>query len=162
MQTRDQNKYAATAFALTEMRAFGIDYARQMIANAKALGAALMAEGLTVHAAERGYTMTHQIFLDATAIDGRARRVEQLCRNANLLFQASHMCGDAARGERTGLRLSVQELTRLGMREAEMRCIAGFVRRAVLDGEPPAGIASEVAELASQFSTPQYTFTSLS
>ncbi len=156
MQTRDQNKYAATAYSLAEMSAFGQSYGRQMVANARALGRALSDEGFSVLAAERNYTMTHQIFLDATAIG--ARHVEELCRASNIFFQASHMRGDRARGVRTGLRLSVQELTRQGMCEPEMQYVARLVRRAALDREAADAVSSDVAALATAFATPKYTF----
>jgi len=156
MQTRDQNKYAATAYALTEMAAFGDQYARQMVGNARTLARALSDAGFALIASDRQYTMNHQIFIDATTIG--ARNVEGLCRACNIFFQASHMRGDAARGVRTGLRASVQEVTRAGMREQEMESIATLIRRAALDREPAARVAQDVEELATRFSEPQYTF----
>ena len=138
------------------MTAFGRDYARQTVSNARALGRALGEAGFTILAAERDFTMTHQIFMDATALG--ARHVEALCRDCNLFFQASHMRGDAERGVRTGLRLSVQEITRQGMREEEMRRVASLIRRAVLDREPAAQVARDVAALATRYSAPRYTF----
>src|SRR5262249_46387463 len=45
LQTRDQNKYVATAYAFAEHLAFGSDYARQIVANAGALGEALTNAG---------------------------------------------------------------------------------------------------------------------
>jgi glycine hydroxymethyltransferase len=156
MQTRDQNKYAATAYALTEMTECGGEYARQMVANARALARALSDAGFTLIAADRDYTMNHQIFIDATAIG--ARRVEALCRSCNIFFQASHMRGDGVRGVRTGLRLSVQEVTRAGMREPDMGQIGTLIRRAALGGEPAASVAPDVEELATRFAEPRYTF----
>jgi len=58
MQTRDQNKYAATAYALTEMAAFGDQLAEQMVRNARALGRALTGAGCTLIASDRDFTMT--------------------------------------------------------------------------------------------------------
>jgi glycine hydroxymethyltransferase len=156
MQTRDQNKYAATAYSLTEMKAFGAAYARQMVANARALAGALTDAGFTMIARKRQFTTTHQIFIDATSLG--ARRVEDRVRACNMLFQASHMRGDGARGVRTGLRLSVQEVTRQGMREREMAEIAGLMHRAVFGDEAPTAVAREVEALATRFGEPRYTF----
>jgi glycine hydroxymethyltransferase len=156
MQTRDQNKYAATAYALTEMAAYGDRFAHQMVANARALAHALVGAGFTMVAAEREFTMTHQIFVDATSIG--ARTVEDRCRACNILFQASHMRGDGTRGFRTGLRISVQEITRVGMREQEMRDIATLIGRAVFDQDPATQVARDVEDLATRFMAPQYTF----
>jgi glycine hydroxymethyltransferase len=156
MQTRDQNKYAATAYTLNEMTAFGQAYAQQMVTNARALADALAARGFAVIAAERGYTMTHQIFVDAHAFG--ARKIEALCQECNILLQASHMRGDTERGLRTGLRLSVQEITRQGMREKEMERVATLIKRVTLDGEPPARVAPDVEALVTEFGQFQFGF----
>ncbi len=156
MQTRDQNKYAATAFALTEMAAFGQDYARQTVSNARALGRALGEAGFTILAAERDFTMTHQIFMDATALG--ARQVEALCRDCNLFFQASHMRGDtdARCAHRTASVGSGDHAP--GDARGGMRRVASLIQRAVFDREPAAQVARDVAALATRYSAPRYTF----
>ncbi|MEP7345296.1 MAG: hypothetical protein ABI877_08515, partial [Gemmatimonadaceae bacterium] len=63
-QTRDQNKFAATVHALAEMVAFGRAYAEQTVQNARALAAALDRLGYRLLAKSRGYTSTHQLFVD--------------------------------------------------------------------------------------------------
>jgi glycine hydroxymethyltransferase len=156
MQTRDQNKYAATAHVLAEMTAFGGAYARQIVANARALAEALDAEGFKVLGKARGYTATHQVFLDA--IDYGARKFEAICRDCNILFHANHMRGDTARGMRTGLRFSVMETTRRGMKELEMHQIAQLVRRAVVNQEPAARLAGQVEQLVGRFPNIEYSF----
>jgi glycine hydroxymethyltransferase len=156
MQTRDQNKYAATAYALTEVAAFGKAYGAQMLANARALGDALTDAGFEVVARDRGYTMTHQLFVDASAIG--ARRVEARCQECNILLQASHMRGDSQRGHRTGLRLSVQEITRQGMRASDMTRVAALIKRVALDHEPPERVARDVETLQMEFTTIRFGF----
>ncbi|MDA0878273.1 MAG: serine hydroxymethyltransferase, partial [archaeon] len=52
---------AGKAVALAEFEAFGVDYAHDTVANAKALAAALAAEGFDVLAEDRGYTASHQV-----------------------------------------------------------------------------------------------------
>ena len=156
MQTRDANKYAATAHTLAEIVAHGAAYARQTVANGQALAAALEVEGFTVLGKARGYTLTHQVFVDARALG--ARELEALCRDCNILFHANHMRGDAARGRRTGLRFSVLEITRRGMREPEMARIARLIRRAGIDREPREGVTRDVIALVREFPRICYSF----
>jgi glycine hydroxymethyltransferase len=156
LQTRDLNKYSAQAYAMAEMVAFGADYAKQMVTNAKALGRALEAEGFTVIGSDRGYTETHQVLLDLTQLG--AEGFETACQQANILAHKARMMGDDARGYRTGSRLSVQELTRQGMGEPEMAQVAGLMRRAAVDREAPAQVAGAVEELLRPFQRLRFSF----
>jgi glycine hydroxymethyltransferase len=156
LQTRDLNKYAAQAYAMAEMVAFGADYARQMVANAKALGQALESAGFTVIGSDRGYTQTHQVVLDLAELG--ADRFENACQQSNILVHKARLMGDDARGFRTGSRLSVQELTRQGMRETEMATVARLIRRAATDRESADTVARDVEELLQPFQRIQFSF----
>jgi len=68
------------------------------------------------------------------------------------------MRGDAARGRRTGLRFSVLEITRRGMREPEMARIARLIRRAGIDREPREGVTRDVIALVREFPRMCYSF----
>lgn len=143
LQTRDQNKYAALAVSLAENAAFGPELARRMVGHARALGAALEAEGFRVLARERGYTATHQVFLE---LGDEARRFEAACQRANILIADCALAGDMAKGRRSGARLSTHEISRLGLDEADMARIARLMRRA-FEGEASGTLKREVADL---------------
>lgn len=153
IQTRDQNKYAATAHALAEMTEFGTAYARQMVRNAHALGDALQEEGFGVVATQRRYTRTHQIFVlirpqDEAEFEGR-------CQQANLLATRAQRMGSSGR---VAARLTTQEMTRWGMTEEHMPVIARWLRRVVLDREDPQRIAAEIEHFLGGFPTLQYSY----
>src|SRR5207249_11830772 len=57
------NRIAATAQALLETKAFGEDYAKQVVRNAQALGRELEKRDPPVKCAHRGYTKRHQAHL---------------------------------------------------------------------------------------------------
>jgi glycine hydroxymethyltransferase len=146
LQTRDQNKYAATAHALAEMEAFGADYARQMVRNARALGHALEHEGFTVLARDREFTHTHQIF--AYIPRDRAESFESRCQAANLLVTRAQRMGPSGA---VAIRLTTQEITRHGMGERDMAAVAGFLRRLILDQESPDAVAHHIREFVAPF-----------
>ena len=155
LQTRDQNKLAATAHSLCEMIEYGGAYARQTISNARALAHALDGEGFDVFAKARGATATHQVFVNVGEMG--ARPVEERCQAAHILLHAAHMAGDSARGSRTGLRITVQEMTRRGMKEGEMDAIADLIARAAY-AKHADDLKADVALLAGAFPSIHYSF----
>jgi glycine hydroxymethyltransferase len=146
LQTRDLNKYAALACSLAETANFGSALAGQMVANAQALARALEAEGFRALAGERGYTQTHQTFLD---LGERAKEFETRCHAANMLVTDVALAGDVALRRRSGARLATHELTRLGMAERDMDTIAQLMSRA-MRGEDPAAVCADVESLVSR------------
>ncbi len=155
VQTRDENKYSAQAIALAEMAEFGTAQARGMLANAQALAAALEQEGFSVLARERDYTRTHQIFLE---LGDTAQEFERRCQAANILVSDCALAGNYAWTARSGARLATHELTRLGMKEPEMKLIAQLIGRVTRDKEPGDRIASEVRALLERFPRLSHSF----
>jgi glycine hydroxymethyltransferase len=156
LQTHDQTHYAATAYAFAEMLEHGPAYARQIVANAQALAAALDGAGFTVLAKARGYTMTHQVLVDLREIG--AKDVALACEAANILVPATSLPDGQGGEARLGSRISVQEVTRQGMREPEMAVIAGLIRQAARREAPADRIARSVAELVAGFQRVQFSF----
>ena len=141
LQTRDQNKYAATAYAFAEHLAFGSAYAGQIVANACALGRALVDVGFEVFGAERGYSMTHQLFVRHAAVS--AVDFEDRCQKADILAARTLRTAGVLGGSPGGVvRLSVQEITRQGMTEFDMARVAGLIDDAVSERRS----ATEISE----------------
>ena len=156
VQTHDQSQYAAAAVAFAEMLDFGPAYARQIVANARALAGALEAEGFTVLARDRGYTMTHQVLVDLRPREARATALA--CEAANILIPITNLpdgCGGEAE---LGTRISVQEVTRQGMAEPEMAQVARLIGRAARAEGSAEAIRAEVVDLVSGFPGVRYSF----
>ena len=66
----DASRLAPLAVAAAEHAAGGSAYADRCVANARALAAALDGEGFTVIAAQRGWTASHHVAVDADAFGG--------------------------------------------------------------------------------------------
>jgi glycine hydroxymethyltransferase len=156
LQTRDENKYAATAYALSEMREFGVPYAKQMVSNAQALAGALDEEGFTVLGKDRGYTKTHMIFLDLKK-EG-AKKFETLCQESNILLTDAYLDRGEQNFMRTSARIATHEITRQGMKEEEMRYIANLMGRLIFKGESSNKIASKVKSFLINFQKIEYSF----
>lgn len=155
MQTRDQNKYAAAAHAMCEMRAFGRDYARAMLDNSAALGAALASHGFKPLHDARGYSMSHLLVVDLAPLD--ARDVCQRWQAANILLSAEHLARDVP-GNPTGVRLTVQEVTRRGMDMEAMKQIARWMAAIAIDRVDPQALAPEIARFVAAHPRLSYSF----
>jgi len=154
LQTRDQNKFAAAAISLAEMVAFGHDYAQAVLDNGRALGEALVARGIRVVGAERGFTQTHQVIADFG--EPRAQQLATRGSDAGILMAYTNIFGEAKSDiAASGVRMSVAQLTRLGMGAAEMERIVDLVLRAEAGD---ADVPREVEALASAHSAVGYSF----
>jgi glycine hydroxymethyltransferase len=157
LQTRDQNKYAATAYAFAEHLEFGRAHAAQIVAKVAALGRAMEAEGFEVFGAERGYSRTHQLFLRHPAIE--AVEFEERCQHADILAAKTARTLGVLGGKPGGvIRLSVQEITRQGLVEADMARVARLIGEAVTGARPSAEISAEVGEWMSGLGPLRFSF----
>jgi glycine hydroxymethyltransferase len=148
----------ALGIALVELSAFGRAYAAACIANARALAGALAERGFAPLGAARGYTQSNQVLLDVGA-QGSADDLAGRWERANVIVTAVHLPSPRPRQGRPpdGIRIGVQELTRLGMGAAEMARVADLMRRAA-DGQDASAVGAEVADLVRSFPTVYYCF----
>jgi glycine hydroxymethyltransferase len=153
LQTRDQNKYAAAAVSLAELAEYREAYALALTANARQTGAALASLGFRVIGAERGYSETHMLVLD---VGTTAPQIAAACCRAGILLGPTNIVGEpAGAGAKSGVRLSVAQVTRQGMGPAEMRTIAQLIDDAVRSRD---GVGARASELARQFPRVCYSF----
>lgn len=144
------------AITTYEFLAFGADYAKQTILNAKALAHALVERGFNVEGESFDYTETHQVAVNVTSLGGgdevaRILKDNSIIMNMNLLpFEPLENVENPA-----GIRMGVQEMTRFGMKEKEMAMIADFITRSLKKGE---FVGDEVIEFRKAFRKTLYSF----
>lgn len=129
----------AVAFTEANQPAFR-DYARQIVANARALAQALVAEGLTI---ATGGTDNHLMLINVAESRGlTGRQAAGALRECGITLNFNSLPYDPNGPLITsGLRLGTPAVTTLGMGETEMREIAAIIRL-VLDGTQPGLIKS--------------------
>jgi glycine hydroxymethyltransferase len=148
---------AAKAVALREAAspAFA-GYARQVVANARALAAGLAAEGMRPVS---GGTDTHLALIDlrSTGVTGRA--AEERCDAARITLNKNAIPYDPEKPmTASGIRVGTPSVTTQGMKEPEMARVAGLIARAVR-ADPDTtggraaldGVAAEVTALVEAF-----------
>jgi glycine hydroxymethyltransferase len=143
------------AVTLAEWIKFGKSFAGQMVANAKALGKAMDAQGFDVVAKHKGYTESHIVAVDVNK-QGGGNKVADALSEANINVSAWRVWKPEE--DFHGLRIGVTEMTRYGMKEGEMSSIAEFMRRVAIDKEDPTEVGKEVAVFRKPFNEVHYCF----
>jgi glycine hydroxymethyltransferase len=152
---------AGKAIALAESLEFGKEYAKQVITNAKILAESLANFGFRVLGEKRGYTESHQLAVDVSNF-GDGGTIEKELEKANIILNRQLLPGDIKSGKHymhpSGVRIGVPEVTRLGMKESEMKEIASFIKQIVIDKSDPNKVGSAVSKFREQFQKVHYAF----
>jgi glycine hydroxymethyltransferase len=148
---------AALGITLAEWIDFGADYAKQIVANARALAEALHAEGFKVLGEAKGFTRSHQAAIDVRAQGGGAK-VSKTFESCNIITNKNMLPYDRDRSPQdpSGVRVGVQECTRVGMKEREMVQVAKFMARAAIKNESPEKVKADVSAFKRQFTTVKF------
>lgn len=128
------------------------EYQRQIVANARALAEALIAQGFRLVS---GGTDTHVMLVDVASKGLTGRVAEAVLDKAGLTVNKNAIPFDTKPPTITsGIRLGTPALTTRGMREAEMQLIAGFIAEVMADVEDAGRqtrVAGTVRELCATF-----------
>jgi len=127
-------------------------YQAQIIKNAQALAAALAAEGFRLVS---GGTDNHLMLVDLTGQGITGKEAQEVLDQAGITVNKNGIPFDTLGPQITsGIRLGTPALTTRGMKEEEMRIVAGFIARILKDTKNQAKVADvrgNVAELCQRF-----------
>ena len=150
---------AGKVVALAEFEEYGQSYAENIVKNAQSFAQALAAEGFDVLAESRNYTASHQVLTRHGGTDsGAGAKAADLLEQAGIITNMNMLPGDAKALSPSGLRLGVQELTRVGMGTNEMQEVASLYARVLLKNENPSLVKEDVKNLKSNFQIIRYCF----
>lgn len=162
----DYSRIPALAATFLEFIEFGQAYIGQVVSNAQRLGAELESLGLRPLYPEKDYTQCHQVVLDVRDL-GKAGELAKRLEAANIISGSTAIPCDAPQGENgdtpkpatgnSGIRIGVQEITRMGMKHPEMKQVAQLLKQVLVDNEVDK-TRQMVAELTQSFQTIQYCF----
>jgi glycine hydroxymethyltransferase len=147
---------AGIAVALHEAKSAAFKtYAHQIVANAKALAAALVEHGFTL---VTGGTDNHLILADLTSKNVSGKIAAKALDVAGIELNYNSVPFDPRKPfDPSGIRIGTPAVTSRGMKEAEMRQIAAWMAKVVAapsDASLHASIAGEVRELCAKFPAP--------
>jgi glycine hydroxymethyltransferase len=152
---------AGKAIALAEMLEFGKEYSKQVVSNSQTLAQTLSDKGFNVLGKKNGFTKSHVLIVDVSEIDFGSN-IERLLEDSNIILNRNLLPYDIKFGRHYdttgGIRLGVQECTRLGMKTDEMKQIAEFIERLVLKKEAQNKVRNDIIEFRKDFQKVHYAF----
>ncbi|RLG03246.1 MAG: serine hydroxymethyltransferase [Thaumarchaeota archaeon] len=153
------HRLAALGVAALEMERFGRAYADQIVRNARRLAEELHSRGFKVLGERRGFTETHQVLLDVKG-DGGGAKIARSLEEANIIVNKNILPWDRPSdvANPSGIRIGVQEVTRLGMREEDMVEVAELIYRVARKKEDPRRVREDVIEFRKRFGKVHYAF----
>jgi glycine hydroxymethyltransferase len=144
---------AAKAVALREaMEPSFVEYGKQVVANARALAAALIERGYSIVS---GGTDNHLMLVDLRAQGITGKTAEAALGAAHITVNKNTVPGETQSPFVTsGMRIGTSAVTTRGMKEGEMRTIAGMIDRVLRapdDESVLREVGGEVRQLAGGF-----------
>jgi glycine hydroxymethyltransferase len=131
------------------------EYARQIIANAKALAETLMSGGIKL---ATGGTDNHLMLADVTAIGLTGNIAERSLDRAGITVNKNMIPFDQRKAlDPSGIRLGTPALTTRGMKEAEMKRVGGWILQVFRAPEDEANLTRvrrEIREFCQSFPVP--------
>jgi glycine hydroxymethyltransferase len=147
---------AGLGVAAAEMMEFGVEYSKQIIKNSKALAQALYELGFNVLCEDLGFTESHQVVMDVSDV-GRAAELSKRLESNNIILNKNLLPWDDVNrsDDPSGIRVGSQEITRRGMKEAQMFEVAEFIKKVAIDNK---NVTEEVTEFMAQYTKVHYAF----
>jgi glycine hydroxymethyltransferase len=131
------------------------DYARQIVDNARTLAEELMTGGLRLVS---GGTDNHLMMCDVTAVGLSGKIAEHALDHAGITVNKNMIPWDTRKPmDPSGIRIGTAALTTRGMKQAEMKQVAGWILRVLKHHDSPeqlAAIRGEIAEFAQHYPVP--------
>jgi len=125
------------------------DYAAQVVANARALGEGLAAEGLRMVS---GGTDIHYVLADLTALEITGAEAERRCDAAGITLNKNAIPFDPHKPMvASGIRVGTAAVTTQGMGQAEMAEVARLIGRVLKSESEIDAVRGDVAELCARF-----------
>ena len=154
------HRFPSLAVTAMEMNEFGENYANQVISNAKALARTLNEKGFKVLCPNMGFTQSHQVIVNVKGLGG-GKNVADKLEECNIICNKMSIPGDSphdATHNPSGIRLGVQEMTRFGMNEKEMKAIAEFFEDVLINNKNTKSMKDEVVDFRKDFQKVKYCF----
>lgn len=133
--------------AFLEMLDFGAEYADAIVKNANALASSLEAHGIDVVSYDDVYTKSHTILAKVSAY-GKGSDIAANLEQRGIIVTNAKL--PAAHGVE-GLRIGVQEITRLGASPEEMDILGSLTAESIKGARSPETIRRDVGALVSRW-----------
>ncbi len=151
ISNRHNHHDLALYITIMEMHEFGAEYVKQMLLNAQALAQALSDFGIELIESNGRATQTHILLIKGDSVGGYISACQKLMK-ANICTNSRYAFREEI------IRLGTQEVTRRGMKQADMRIIADFIYKILHKHTQPEKLKSEVKAFNQKFNSIHFSF----
>jgi glycine hydroxymethyltransferase len=144
----------ALAIALAEMEVFGPDYMDQVIANSQTLGEQLERLGVACVSVDGRFSKSHTVLMKV----GEIGKGDELAGHLEACDIITTPCILPKEHGTQGIRLGIQELTRLGATDVEMKQAAQIIADAIRKTKSTESIITAVHQLTAQLGPVRFSF----
>jgi glycine hydroxymethyltransferase len=144
------NKIAAMAVAFEEaLKPSFKAYSKQVVKNARVLAEDFNKYGFKLIS---GGTDNHLILIDVTPLKLSGKQAGELLEKAEIVVNKNTIPYEKRKPwDPSGIRIGTPAVTTRGMKEREMKKIAEFIKRVLVDRESSTKVAKEVVKLTDKF-----------
>ncbi|MFH0749212.1 MAG: serine hydroxymethyltransferase [Candidatus Bathyarchaeota archaeon] len=155
-------RFPALGLTAVEMKLFGEELAKEIVANAQTAGQYLSEAGLKVLGEDKGFTRSHQIAVDVAEFGGGAKIAKRM-EDANIILNKNLLPYDNKKDKEnpSGLRIGFQDVTRRGFKKDDVRVLCNLIGKITKEEIEPEKAKVEVMELARKFNRIEYGFNSV-
>lgn len=149
----------ATVIAALEMKAFGVQLAKQTVKNAQTAGEYLFENGIKVLGESKGFTRSHQIALDVKK-NGGGEKIAQNLEDANIIVNKNLLPYDNQNDKEnpSGIRIGFQDVTRRGLKESDIKHLCDLMLDIIKEKRSPAEVKKDTLALRQKFKKIEYGF----
>lgn len=131
----------------------GAQYAAQIIKNASEFAHNLAKHGFDVQGKKDNYTASHQVWIDAPK-GFNAHDAGSILFDAGLIVNPYNPLPSL---NGPGIRMGVNESTRLGLKEVDMATLADYFQKIILERQDVKQVSKQVADFRNEFK-PEYCY----
>lgn len=144
----------AYAFGQANKKNF-LKYQKQIFNNCQTLTKELLKYGFKLYS---NGSDNHLLIINLKPINLSGKEGEELLERANIIANRNSLPDDTSPFYPSGIRLGTPAVTSRGMKEKEMKQIALFLKRILLDRESPQKVKTDVLKLVRNFPLPYETW----
>lgn len=126
------------------MLLYGREYARKIVENARLLASLLYKGGLNISYPEKRFTSTHQVHLKVRD-EEEGRKIVEMLEGAGVIVDIAVCSG-------------LQEITRRGISERDLRRIAEIICNILMNSEKPTKYRDETRGIAKKLNRVAFSF----
>ena len=147
----DLSRTSAMIIAVLDLLAYGKEYSKMCVSNAKALAESLNNLGCEVFQINgKGFTNSQHVAVPAASYGG-GDKASEILEKVNIITGGIELPLPPVKGDFNAMRLGTQEITRRGMRPDDMMKLAHFFYRSLIEHENPLNLKEEVIQFRKSF-----------